>query len=88
MLQPYLKISDAKPHQEDSLEDNNILKLKVDINGQNYMDTLNGNWLMLENAKVSYSGPYGPTAKVSDTYLKINYVAASSDKALSISVDT
>ena len=39
---------DIVMYQEESSEDNNILKLKVDINGQNYMETLNGNWLMLE----------------------------------------
>ena len=70
---------DIVMYQEDSLEDNNILKLRVDINGQNYMDKLNGNWLMLETAKVFYSGPFGNTAKVTNTNLKINYVVSNSD---------
>ena len=68
---------DIVMNQEESLEDNNVLKLRMDINGENYMDTLNGHWLMLENAKVFYSDPFVKNAKVTNTTLNINYVVAS-----------
>ena len=70
---------DIVMYQTESEDDDNVLKLRVDVNGENKVNILNGHWLMLENAKVFYADPYLPTANVKDPSLIVTYQVSNSD---------